>query len=600
MKQGINRSVAARKGRRGMVLVGVMMVLMMIMAISLIGIGSNASVSDATRGTANLTRKRSASYQAQNLADTGIRAVLQWLNVQSAAPTNMSPFRPSQVATFWTGATVNGNYDRVTFNDPTNNTIGTIDVRVHPFGDNNTVTMRSYLVESVGTYSGHKQIVRAAIIQDTFAKYAFFSDYAPVNTWWTAGSTIFNGPVHVNARNMVSGTPDYDPNAAIKILWQNVNNRQIFKYAGDGAFTTAASSSQVKWYRGNQTTLAPPSGTTQWGRVAAGGEPTVKAGVAAVEMPTQSTRQQDAALGTPPATIPSGPSVTVPANSGATCGGIYVNGNVDDMKLTASGTNNTVQGIEIFQNDGTRKIKTVISIDPNSGADGTVTITKFQTANMSGTTYTQVGSPSAFAGRTNGVLYVNGNVGSPSVPPTGNPDGTPTTWGSGGVSGKVANSVVSGGTVTKQSALSIVTGSTNSVNISGDIVYASTSGGNAVTQSGILGIVSKKVQLLSNLVGDDMNDGLATVTVHATVMAYDTFNAEAPLNRPIANFNLLGGYIVKSPGTFAGIDNAGTQWTGFAVNRNYDSRVANTPPPFFPSTGNQYKIRSYQRVAATL
>ena len=29
-------------------------------------------------------------------------------------------------------------------------------------------------------------------------------------------------------------------------------------------------------------------------------------------------------------------------------------------------------------------------------------------------------------------------------------------------------------------------------------------------------------------------------------------------------------------------------------------RVASTPPPYFPSTGNQYKILSYQRVTSTL
>jgi len=54
-------------------------------------------------------------------------------------------------------------------------------------------------------------------------------------------------------------------------------------------------------------------------------------------MPTQSNRQMDAALGSPPAAIPAGSGVTVPAAGSATSGGIYVNGDVDMMRFTATG-----------------------------------------------------------------------------------------------------------------------------------------------------------------------------------------------------------------------------------------------------------------------
>jgi hypothetical protein len=269
------------------------------------------------------------------------------------------------------------------------------------------------------------------------------------------------------------------------------------------------------------------------------------------------------------------------------------------MQLTASGTNNTVQGMNIIQDNGTYKTKTVVTINPTAN---TTTVAIYTTPNMTSTTWTQQttgGYPMTITGTTNGVVYVNGNVGTPSVPPAGNIDGTPTTFGSGGLWGVVANNVMnSGGTAaTSTNALSIVTNENNSLNISGDVIYSadSMSSGATTAKTGTLGIVSSKVQILENLEGDSAGDGLANVTVDATVLAYNTFDAEDPLNRAIAAFNLLGGYIVTNSGTFAGIDSSGTQWTGFTVNRNYDSRVANAPPPFFPSTGNLYKLRSYVR-----
>lgn len=604
MKETMMKSNAPNpRRRRGMVLVGLMMVLFLALAVTLVGFGGGGVV-DGVRDSTFLARGRSSSYQAQMLADTGVRAVTQWLSLRSTAPTNTTVFRPSQVATFWNSAQ-NGNYDRITFNNFSGSAIGTIDVRIFPFSDNTTVTSKSYLVESVGTYQGKTQIVRAAVMQDTFAKYAFFSDNAPTGTFWTAGSTIFNGPVQVNARNMVVGSADYNANAAIKILWQNTSGKQIFKYNGDGAFSTSASSSQVTWYRGNQSTIAAPSTTTQWGYVAAGGSSTIKSSVAMVDMPTQSSTQADAAMGTPAATIPSGPSVTVPASSGATCGGVYINGDVDNMKLTASGSGNTTQGIEVFQNDGSKLIKTVVSISPTTGTTGQVTVNRFVTTSMTDTNYvlqTGGGYPQTFTGRTNGVIYVNGNVGNPGVAGAST-DATPTTFATGGLSGKVANNVVSGSTVTTPNALTIVTNANNDLNIAGDVIYATTSGGNATTASGTLGIVSRRVKIIQGLTGDDSGDGVDNVTIHATVLAYDTFNAENPLVRnylSLKAFNLLGGYIAKNPGTFSGIDANGNTLTGFSVNRNYDSRVAGAPPPFFPSTGNLYKIRSYQRVGTTL
>ena len=611
MTKMTQKSIKAKKPLkarpRGMVLVAVMICLMFVLAIALIGIGKgmNGSMNDSSRGALQLTRKRANAYQAQLLADTGLRASLQWLTVQSGAPTTLSAFRPAALDAlgFW-GSTVNGNYDRLSFT-LSDGSVGTVDVRLLPFADNDTQTMKSYLVEAVGTYQGTKQIINAAVIQDTFAKYAFFSDNAPAkDSYWTAGSTVFNGPVQVNARNMVTGSPEYDANAGISIIWQNKSGKQLFKYPYDNSFTTSAFDTQINWYKGTTATKSAPSNSTQWSYVATNGQPAIKTGVAAVDMPTQSNMQEVAALGSPAASVPAGPSVTVPQSASATCGGIYINGDVDNMKLTASGTSKTTQGIEIYQNDGTKRIKTVITIDPTLGSTGQTKIERFVSTSMADTTFPATpvtGYPQILNGRTNGVVYTNGNIGTPGVPNSSNKNGIPQTFGSGGISGTVANNLMQTSTVAKfTNDLNIVTAANKDVNISSDIIYASKTSGSPNASTGVMGIVSRKVQIIQNLDTDVNGDG-ANIALDATVFAYDTFNAENPLDRPINTFTMLGGYIAKTPGLFAGIDKTtGTQWTGLTTTRNYDSRVASRPPPYFPSTGNQYKVRSYQRVGTVL
>jgi hypothetical protein len=585
-----------------MVLVGVMLVLMIILAVGLTGMlttGANApqgGISDQTRNAMSAANRRMDSYGAQNLADAGVRAVMEWLNHQSSAPELMTPFRPSQVSSFF-GATPNGNYDQITLERPDGTPEGTFEVRMYPFSDNDTNTIRSYVVESIGTYRGRQQIVRAVAVQDTFAKYAFFADNAPTNTWWSYGTTIFNGPVHINGRNMdPNDSANYDPNAKIKILWRSsgtASSNRIFRFDGDNAFTTSVQPNQVSWYKDNQANLASPIGS-QWNHVAFRGAAGIQTATSYVDMPTQSTRQEDAALGNPPAVIPSGPGVTVPNNGGLATGGVYINGDVDDMNFSTSGTGNVVQTITIFQTDpGTgQKIRTTVTLDPlANGGDGSTTVQKaVWNGDDDDGSYVNAGPSQSFAGTTNGVIYTKGNI------------GAQTGANRGGVSGTIANNVLDGsGNIVKQNNLCIVTDANSNVNLDGNLTYRTLgAGGVPNNSSAVMGIVSKKVQIVRH---DLTGTELGHVSLHATVLAYDTFDAVDPLTRnylAVKNFTLLGGYIVNKSGTFAGIDAAGTVWTGFRINRNYDARLANRPPPYFPSTGNQYKIRSYERVGTTL
>lgn len=582
--------------QRGMVLVGVMLVLMLILAASLVGVlshgPSGGSLNEQSRNALQATQQRIASYGAQNMADAGVRAVMQWLNHQPSAPDPLNPFRPAVVSPFF-NSTHNGNYDQVTINRPDGSVEGTFDVRIFPYADNDVQTSRSYVIESIGTYNGKQQIVRAVATQDTFAKYAFFADNAPVNTYYSAGTTTFNGPVHINGRNTNPSSPDYNPNARLNILWRNNGNSndRIFRFNGEGAFTTSIPDEDIKWFRDSKDNLQRPSTSAEWNAVATAGQSGIRTGAPMVDMPDQSTRQMDAALGSPPATIPTGPGVTVPSSGSVTNGGIYINGDVDNMRFSASGSGSAVQKIEVLQNDGNQQIRTTITMDPYAnGGNGQITVQK-ATAPLNSTSFTNSGSPTTMAGMTNGVLYVNGNIGSQTEPRLG------------GISGQIANNVISNGQIARANNLCLVTESTKNININGNLTYQTVGSTNPRVpndRSAVLGIVSNKVQIVEK----DMNgNAFGDVTVDATVMAYDTFDALNALTRNYPNpkkFTLTGGYIAKNAGTFAGIDASGTTWAGFVVNRNYDSRVANRPPPYFPSTGNQYKIRSYQRVGNTV
>ncbi len=563
-------------GRNGMALVAVMTVLMFILAVMLVGVG--AGVAPNPRGDSGLAttaggvvmsgKARIQTIGAVNEAETGIRAALQWLNQQSYPPSSTRAFAPSN---FW-GGTQNDNWTTVNFDN------GSFKVRIYPWSDNAIATQKKYLIESVGMSGGRVQTVRAAAIQQTFARYAFFTDNASDN-WWVAGASRFNGPVHINASNGKN----------INILWKNSGvaaNNRIFTYniAGETAFTTSAPS--INWNVNSVPNTQTPSSAGDWNNVATAGSTAVRTGVPPVEMPTQSSQQERVALGLDEADPipPSGAvGVTVPSSGGATKGGVYISGDVDDMQLSTSGAGNVNQIATITQHDDAsgKEIKTTVTMDPVLGT----TTLKVEKRNIGATTW---GGPtiSNYAGATNGVVYCSGNIGGQGTDKTG------------GLSGTVADSVVVGGTVIKPSALSIVTAADKNLNIDGNITYKTTSGGVASTSTGTLGLVSKHVQIVDK---DSAGASLSNVTVHATVMAYDTFDVTNPDTRPVGGFTLLGGYIAKDNGKFGQFDSAnGSIVSGFTKTLNYDPRVASAPPPAFPSTGNQYMVASFQRVQSAL
>ena len=566
-----------------MALVSTMLVLMMVLTITLLGtVSSSVNRGGGVAGNADnvafSARRRANTFVAQSLAESGTRLLVEWLNAGKAINKVMTAGPPSGCGSSFYGATQNGSYDVIAL-PLGDGSSGNIKVRLYPYAQNATNSRQLFVAEVVGEYMGVSQIDRAVITEKTFARYAMFSDSCPAN-WWVQDNTKFNGPVHINGIN-AAGTA-VDSTAALSILWKSASTQKIFGYNGADSFTTSMSSSQLKWNKDAAGTLSTPSGA-QWNNIMATGAAPV-AGKPIVKMPTSSTKQYAAALaGT---TEPSTDGVVVPSSSGDAIGGVFIKGDVDRIKLLASGTGSATQVMEITQTNTTTGIqtKTTVTIDPG----GDTTTVRSDTKPLASSTWT-VGTTSTLSGATNGVIYCTGNIN--------------------GLSGVVANNTMSGTTVTATNNLSIVTDSAKSIGIDGgivcaDLVSSTTDPDNpkstasaATTTSGAIGLVSQNIQIKEKT---PSNVNLTDVSVHATCMAYNSFFAENPTTRATGNFNLLGGYIVKNNGTFGQVAADSTLIAGLRATRNYDSRAANNPPPFFPSEANAFQLTSFQRVGAPL
>lgn len=613
----MKRKFLKKKSEDGMAMVSVMLVLLGITTLSVLGIievsanqRMEGDIATESKNTLNMAMRRGNNYQAQVLSEAGIRMAIQWLVLQSQTPANTTTFAPSSVATFYDGATVNGNWTKITFaQGPTGSELsgvgqvnGDIYVKFYPYSTNASLGYRKmFAIESRGEYGGTTFLSRIFVRQNSFARFAYFSDVCPTS-WWVYGMTRFQGPVHINGIN--SAGTGVDSTAVLNIIWRRQTGKQLFTYPDADYFTTAMASSQISWYRyvsSSSTTLQAPSGTTDWNYVTSAGT-APQTGLAIITMPTATAQQQTAALGT--ATASTAIGVQIPGTSTPTAG-IYVNGDVWDFTMTTSGTSNTTQIIKMIQNDpvANQDIRTTITMDPV--ANSTVRVIEkrsnptdaFDISATNAYAWSTT-STTNYVGVPNGVVYINGNVGEQS--------------GSlrGGLSGAVANSVVNGsGVVTRTWSMNIVTEQSKTVNINGGIVYqnlisSSTNANNLLstaaaplTASGMLGLVAGNIKIVDN---DDGGTALTNISVHAACMAYGTFNATNPTTRAVGAFNLLGGYIVKTNGTFGTALPTGVQETGFLVNRNYDQRLADTPPPAYPAADKSYQIVSYQRAVAPL
>jgi hypothetical protein len=298
-------------------------------------------------------------------------------------------------------------------------------------------------------------------------------------------------------------------------------------------------------------------------------------------MPANNNLQLNAALGS--AAAPGTTGVFVPNSSGAVTAGIYVQGNIQNMTLSAS--NNVNQVYTITQSSSGKTITTVVT--ENAQTSQTIVAV---TQNGSTTTTT-------YSGLTNGVMYCNGNIGVSSSDPGQ------------GLSGTIANNVVSGSTITHSNSITIATNPTATIYFNGSLLYNTPrpqdANGNFVAETnaftenaGVLGLVSYNMYLLKYGANGSIYQNYQ---IDAATVATGIFDAQAYNDYSVTtNFYGMGSYVAGTGGYFGQMTLNGVMQSGYYEHHSYDTRLATSPPPYFPTTGNQYDVLSWSIDASTL
>ena len=591
-----------------------LMALMSIAALSLLSLVSTLMQS---------AQRRSDVTEAFNVADAGADLGRFWLSQNS-----LQNGPPTAGMLAWSGTSsfygTNG-----TITDPFNSNPGvTLTVRIDPdtINTDSTQTQKRYLIEAQARMpSGVTQTVREYVQQTSFGHYAVFVDNNPSNAYWANNhQNVFDGPVHSNNSN--GGTPPQPTGSPNNLLWNSAAGAlPIFTYNGPDAFTVSGSS--VTYWQNSTGNVAAPTNETDWQKIAVGGSAGIKTGTPMIGFPpagTQRTLQRDAALGT--ASVPSASGVMVSPN-----GGIYIYCKVSSSpSSTSPSMNNDVQTMLLSQDaSGHQQIVIQQGSDTTHASDGTqeflvttVTIIPGVGVQTQASYYYGPGQPDRVnntnrdiakpavlnSGGTNGVVYCDGNIGMQN----GADANTASTNG-----GTAAKTGGLSGTVADHQTLTIATDPSKNCNINDSIVYNTprqkyqagdtlppgyavgdykpegVDTGNFKTQAGTLGIVSNNIEV-ARYKGLTGTTELTNPEVDAAAFAYGTYDACDYANRPLGSMLNMGSYLVGTRGIFNQPPH------GIPCSRLYDNRLGTAPPPYFPTTGNQYEVISWQRVSGLL
>lgn len=613
-------AVRGRRARRGMAMVGIMLVLMGVLTITLLGSlaagrSGGSGVMTNTGNSIQMAGARAQSTSAFNLAESGLEYTLQWLNSLPQPPAQTAAFTPAFV---WTATDAAALRAPVVL-DPARPG-DAFKVVVYPDAVNRPTGLvtgspdKSFLVESVGASGGQTVILQAYVRTTSLSKWLVLVDKWTADNYWVSGLSTFDGPVHDNNFG-ATGAPNgllenvawYDANGSRASGWVDAAGNPVahplFTYSGNDAYESSGSG--VNWFRNNSFGATSAPAGDDWKYVAAGGRNSVSYGASTVPFPSDSARQQYAALGLPPPSgggpaappaVPAGVSV----NPG---GGITVGGDVDQMTLSADPANAANQLIEVYQRNAVTGREDYTKITLNTATNRTVlqkgSVPAGQLTNA-GVTLNPV-QPPPVIGLTNGVVYCDGNVGAQGDPKTG------------GLSGVIADNAVNAGTgaVTHANKLTIATDLGKNLNIDGSLTYKTArqrdAAGNYraeaddptfVQKAGTLGVVSNNI-LITQKAADGST--LGDIETNGSFFANGVFDVDHYRDRAARNWENMGGYLSRTVGVF-GVFSSSTGQIVRGMNNqfNYDARMRDNPPPFYPTGGNQYDVLSWKRVSQTL
>jgi len=193
------------------------------------------------------------------------------------------------------------------------------------------------------------------------------------------------------------------------------------------------------------------------------------------------------------------------------------------------------------------------------------------------------GATTTIPGSGNGMVYSTGNITS--------------------LSGTIADNIVSGSpaSVAARSAYTIATDVNNNKNITLTSTLKHKTAFNpdlapndaANLYSGTVGLIGRNVTIAS---GAPKNMEIDAVILAGSSSTSDGSFSVADYNTktPTGTLKVLGGIIQKARGAVGTLSGSNLA-TGYAKDYYYDARMADNPPPFFPTTGGYDKV-SWRRI----
>lgn len=435
--------------------------------------------------------------------------------------------------------TPNGNNAFDPFNGPVSLNGGEYSVTIDPDDDNSaTSTSKIFVITSVGTYHGVSKKVEIVLKQASFGKYAYFTDSetssAGGEIWWRSGEVV-DGPVHSNNR--------YNSNFNI---YYNTSSSPIF------LDMLTSSGKKINY------SPSTPKNESTFKKIFANGSKGYRLGVEPVDLPLTTDIQKQASWGGT-AGFPTTNGVYMRGISGS---GLYIVGDAAiNLSLDASGN----QQIIITQVINNITKTTMITLDRSN---------KVTTA--TGTLGS--GSATSMSSLLNGVIYCTGNITS--------------------LKGEVADNLYSNDEITTRSELTIATDVNAGKNIivSDNITYHTRpdktldSDAQVNLAAGTLGLVAKDITISSSAPANLEIDGVCLAggkNTNGGSFGVQNYGSK----KPTGTLTVLGGIIQKERGPVGTFNQStGQTVSGYSKNYHYDPRLAQNPPPFYPTTGKYDRI----------
>jgi hypothetical protein len=99
----------------------------------------------------------------------------------------------------------NNGFDDLSLSD------GTVDVEVSVLDESKNIKQ----ILSTGTFNGITTEVRVILQPSNFAKFAYYSEYEPSDSWWTDGDTVW-GPMHLQDDLRITNNPVFMGKVSVK------------------------------------------------------------------------------------------------------------------------------------------------------------------------------------------------------------------------------------------------------------------------------------------------------------------------------------------------------------------------------------------------